>query len=101
MDIVGTLLQELMTLAGYVLLFLVVYKLFQINAHLSEMKDRMARGSTSFSAPPQVPGLPHAAHAPDSGEYADAAAYAENLLRAVNAESKPEAEVPTVHGEPR
>jgi hypothetical protein len=73
-------------------MFLGVYKVFQIATDIREIKDLMASGRrvplgaapfTPVGAPGLAPEITKDLIAEDS-----AAAYAENLLRAVNAESQ-------------
>ncbi len=86
MEILGAILSDIAALTGYVLLFAVVYKLFQIGTELSEIKQILANQSRA------VPPLPAMAQAlaplADLRSSDDASDYAEKLLRAVNAESQ-------------
>ena len=92
MDFSGTIVNGLLAIVGYVVMFLGVYKVFQIATDIREIKDLMASarrdplGAAPFT-PAGTPGLaPEITRdliAEDS-----AAAYAEHLLRAVNAESQ-------------
>jgi hypothetical protein len=91
-DFSGTILNGLLAMVGYVVIFLGVYKVFQIATDIREIKDLMAsarRGPlgaaplTSVGAPGMAPEITKDLIAEDS-----AAAYAEHLLRAVNAESQ-------------
>lgn len=74
----GAFVSEIISIIGYVMVFLGVYKIFQISSTLGEIKELLKSGQRGFAGPsaPLVP-LPL-----DSAE-----AYAENLLRAVNQES--------------
>ena len=93
MDFSGTILNGLLAMVGYVVIFLGVYKVFQIATDIREIKDlivsrgRIPSAATAAFTPVGAPGLtPELTKdliAEDS-----AAAYAEHLLRAVNAESQ-------------
>ena len=85
MDFIEVFVREVITIIGYALLFVSAYKLFQISNDLRDikqtLKDRMPSAPLAISpASSPVSEL----HGSD-----DASAYAENLLRAVNAESRP------------
>lgn len=91
MDFSGAIVNGLLTIVGYVVIFLGVYKVFQIATDIREIKDLVASRSrsplgpaafTPVSAPGLTPDITKDLIAEDS-----AAAYAEHLLRAVNAES--------------
>jgi hypothetical protein len=90
-DFSGAIVSGLLTIVGYVVIFLGVYKVFQIATDIREIKDLMASGRrlpsaaplTAVSAPGLTPDITKDLLAEDS-----AAAYAEHLLRAVNAESQ-------------
>jgi len=71
----GAFVSEIITIIGYVMVFLGVYKIFQISSTLGEIKELLKSGQRGFAGP--------------SGTLAadPAEAYAENLLRAVNQES--------------
>ena len=74
----GPFVAEIITIIGYVMIFLGVYKLFQISSTLGEIKELLKSGQRGFTGPSGPLGpLPL-----DPAE-----AYAENLLRAVNQES--------------
>ena len=92
MDFSGAIVNGLLTIVGYVVIFFGVYKVFQIATDIREIKDLIASRSRVPSAaapftPGGAPGL-----TPDITEDLigedPAAAYAEHLLRAVNAESQ-------------
>jgi len=70
----GPFVGELITIIGYVMIFVGVYKLFQIGSDLGEIKELLKSGQRGIAGP--------------SGTLASdpADAYAENLLRAVNQE---------------
>ena len=75
----GPFVGELITIIGYVMIFVGVYKIFQIYATLGEIKELLKSGQRGFagaSGPGPLGPLP--------SDPADA--YAENLLRAVNQE---------------
>jgi hypothetical protein len=92
-DFSGTIVNGLFAIVGYVVIFLGVYKVFQIATDIREIKDLIASRSrvplgtvtplTSVGAPGLTPEVTRDLIAEDS-----AAAYAEQLLRAVNAESQ-------------
>ncbi len=92
MDFSGAIVNGLLTIVGYVVIFLGVYKVFQIATDIREIKDLMVsrrrvplrpRAFTSVVAPGLTPDITKDLIAEDS-----ATAYAEHLLRAVNAESQ-------------
>ncbi|MEQ1946363.1 MAG: hypothetical protein ABL995_04195 [Bryobacteraceae bacterium] len=89
MDLIGSLFQELITLAGYILVFAGVHKLYQIATDIREIKEAVnrARSQSSFAVP-ATPGksAPTVTARPDADGSFDAAnSYAESLLRAVQA----------------
>jgi hypothetical protein len=71
----GPFVGELITIIGYVMIFVGVYKIFQIHSTLGEIKELLKSGQRGFAG----------ASGPLPSDPADA--YAENLLRAVNQES--------------
>jgi hypothetical protein len=90
-DFSGTIVNGLLAIVGYVVIFFGVYKVFQIATDIREIKDLIASRSrvpsaassfTSVGTPGLAPEVAKDLIAEDS-----AAAYAEHLLRAVNAES--------------
>jgi hypothetical protein len=91
-DFFGAIINGLLTTVVYVVIFFGVYKLYQIATDIRKIKDLIASAyRVSPAAAPFTPvGTP--ALAPEitkdlAGEDS-AAAYAEHLLRAVNAESQ-------------
>jgi hypothetical protein len=97
-DFSGAIVNGLLAIVGYVVMFLGVYKVFQIATDIREIKDLMVSGRrsplgappfTAVSAPGLSPDMTKDLIAEDS-----AAAYAEHLLRAVNAESQRTANAP-------
>jgi hypothetical protein len=74
LELAGGFLREIVAILSYALIFFGVYKLFQIATDLREIKETL-KGSTR-----PAPGSTAAI-----GD--DASAYAERLVRAVNAES--------------
>jgi hypothetical protein len=97
-DFSGAIVNGLLSIVGYVVIFLGVYKVFQIATDIREIKDLMVSGRrtpsgsasfTAVSAPGLTPDVTKDLIAEDS-----AAAYAEHLLRAVNAESQRPENVP-------
>jgi hypothetical protein len=86
-DFAGALVNGLLTIVGYFVIFLGVYKVYQIATDIREIKDLVAsagRNSVGVAAvkPGPAPVITKDLLAEDS-----AAAYAQGLLRAVNAES--------------
>ena len=80
-------------IVGYVVIFLGVYKVFQIATDIREIKDLIASGRRApLGAPAPFMPVGGLGIAPDITEDLiaedSAAAYAEHLLRAVNAESQ-------------
>ena len=73
MELAGTFVREIITLAGYALLFAAVYKLFHIATDLAEIKELLKRGHALSSH--------SAAHAVD--EFTGEEAYAEQLLKSI------------------
>jgi hypothetical protein len=97
-DFSGAVVNGLLTIVGYIVIFLGVYKVFQIATDIREIKDLVASARrvplgapplTSVGAPILAPEITKDLIAEDS-----AAAYAEHLLRAVNAESQRAENVP-------
>ena len=91
MDFSGAIVNGLLTIVGYVVIFIGVYKVFQIATDIREIKDLIVAGRRVAPATPFTPagvsGLtPHVTK--DLIDEDSAAAYAEQLLRAVNAESQ-------------
>jgi hypothetical protein len=72
----GPFIAEIITIIGYLMIFVGVYKIFQISSTLGEIKEllKSQRGFVSSGPAGPLPSDP-------------ADAYAENLLRAVNQES--------------
>ncbi|MEO8049642.1 MAG: hypothetical protein ABI833_04430 [Acidobacteriota bacterium] len=92
MDFSGAIVNGLLTIVGYVVIFLGVYKVFQIATDIREIKDLVASARrTPLSAVPLAPvGAPNLTPDITKDLIAEdsAAAYAEQLLRAVNAQSQ-------------
>jgi hypothetical protein len=82
-ELMGAFLGELAGIAGYVLLFAAVYKLFQIATELTEIKQVLENQARSVS-PALAQSLAPLTELRSSDDASD---YAEKLLRAVNAES--------------
>jgi len=74
----GAFVSEIITIIGYVMIFLGVYKIFQISSTLGEIKELLKNGQRGFVSSGPAGPLP--------SDPADE--YAENLLRAVNHESR-------------
>jgi hypothetical protein len=90
-DFSGAIVSGLLTTVGYFVIFIGVYKVFQIATDIREIKDLIASGRrvplTAPFTPAGVSGLTPDVTKDLIGEDS-AAAYAEHLLRAVNAESQ-------------
>jgi hypothetical protein len=86
-DFLRALLGDVISIAAYCALFAGIHKLFQIATTLGEIKEVLqGQRRAELMAPVSVPvGLALSHHPSDAGED-EAAAYAQNLLRAVNAE---------------
>lgn len=76
----GPFVAEIISIIGYAVLFVGVYKLFQIGSDLGEIKELLKSGQRNFAGPSEPSRPPVPLHS----DPADA--YAENLLRAVNQE---------------
>jgi hypothetical protein len=91
-DFSGAIVSGLLTIVGYIVIFLGVYKVFQIATDIREIKDLVASGRRvpSSPAPFAAVGAPGLTSDITKDLLAEdsAAAYAEHLLRAVNAESQ-------------
>ena len=74
----GAFVTEIISIIGYVMIFLGVYKIFQISSTLGEIKE-LLKSQRTYGGP----SAPLGALPSDPAE-----AYAENLLRAVNHESR-------------
>jgi hypothetical protein len=89
-DFIEVFIREVLTIVGYFLLFASAYKLFQISSDMREIKQLLK--DRVQSAPPAISPAPSLLANLQASD--DASAYAERLLRAVNAESH--STVPTV-----
>jgi hypothetical protein len=90
-DFSGALVNGLLTIVGYAVIVLGVYKVFQIATDIREIKDLVAsarRTSLGPTAQPLVAPAVAPAITKDLISDDSASAYAEQLLRAVNAESQ-------------
>ncbi len=87
MEILGAFFGEIAAIFSYVMIFLAVYKLFQITGQLGEIKELLTRQARSSSSSPSPSMAQALAPLADLRSSDDAAEYAEKLLRAVNAES--------------
>jgi hypothetical protein len=86
-DLSGAFVNGLLSIIGYVIIFVGVYKVTQIATDIREIKDLMASARRNpLGVTPLTPGL-----APEITKDLiaedSATAYAQSLLRAVNAES--------------
>ena len=93
MDFSGAVVNGLLTIVGYVAIFLGVYKVFQIATDIREIKDLIMNRSripSGAAAPFTSVGAPGLTSETTKDLIAEdsAAAYAEHLLRAVSAESQ-------------
>ena len=93
MDFSGAVVNGLLMIVGYVVIFLGVYKVFQIATDIREIRDLVAsarRAPLGAAAPYKPVNAPSLASDITKDLIAEdsAAAYAEHLLRAVNAESQ-------------
>ena len=82
MGILSAFVGEVLAVLAYVVLFVGVYKLYEIAKVLGEIKELLYKRTSSIptpAGPPSMDGL---------RESDDAAEYAAKLLRAVNAESQ-------------
>jgi len=81
-DLAQTFLSELFAMLGYALLIVCVYKLFRIGTELKEIKELLQKSTRNSSTG-------GAASSTLTSTLGDSATeYAENLLRAIHAESK-------------
>ena len=89
MDFLRALLGDVISIAAYCALFAGIHKLFQIATTLGEIKEVLqSQRAVNLMAPVPVPaGLAPSHHQSNPGED-EAAAYAQNLLRAVNAQQQ-------------
>ena len=71
----GAFVSEIISIIGFVIVFLGVYKIFQISSTLGEIKELLKSGQRGLAGPSAPLGPPPS----DPAE-----AYAENLLRAIN-----------------
>ncbi len=89
MDLSGAFINGILTIIGYVVIFVGVYKVYQVATDIREIKELLvSRGNPLSAAPiaPAVPGLAPEVTKDLLGEDS-ATAYAQSLLRAVNSES--------------
>ncbi len=100
MDFFRSFLGDILTIAGYCAVFAGIHKLFLIGTTLNEIKEVLqSQRRLDLASPAAAPlPLPLPSRGLTSEESDDAAAaYAQNLLRAVNAEhQRSEAEPKTV-----
>lgn len=90
MDLSGAFINGILTIIGYVVIFVGVYKVYQVATDIREIKELLVNGRRDplAAAPiaPAVPGL-----SPDVTKELlaedSATAYAQSLLRAVNPEA--------------
>ena len=89
-NIAQAFLGEIVAIVGYALLCVAVYKLFQIDSHLVEIKSLLQKTG----------GKPASDLVTAQLESDSATEYARNLLRAVNAESQHSENEPARSAEP-
>jgi len=86
-DLSGAFVNGILTIIGYVVIFVGVYKVYQVATDIREIKELLVRGRRNAPLAPGIPGL-----APDVTKDLlaedSATAYAQSLLRAVNSESR-------------
>jgi len=92
-DLFGAIIGGLLSTVAYVVIFFGVYKLYQIAIDIREIKDLVVSGrrvspGTPPSIPIATPALTPMSSNIDLANEDSAAAYAEHLLRAVNAEQR-------------
>lgn len=88
MDLSGAFVNGILAIVGYVVIFVGVYKVYQMAGDVREIKDLMVSARRNpLAVAPLTPGL-----APEITKDLlaedSATAYAQSLLRAVNAESQ-------------
>jgi hypothetical protein len=99
LDFVGSFFQELITLAGYALIFAGVYKLYQIGTDIREIKEALKsaqRVQASFNPPLQAN-----AGTDSDTSFETANSYAQSLLRAVQAQGEAHSGEPVEAERPR
>src|SRR3954463_11814359 len=91
-DFSGAIASGLLSIVGYVVIFLGVYKVFQIATDIGEIKELiLSRSRVPSAAAAFTPAVPTGLTPEITKDLIaedSAAAYAEHLLRAVNAESQ-------------
>ncbi len=90
MDLSGAFINGILAIIGYVVIFVGVYKVYQVATDIREIKELLVNGRRNplAAAPlaPVVPGLTPDVTRDLLGEDS-ATAYAQSLLRAVNPEA--------------
>jgi hypothetical protein len=101
LEFVGSFFQIFITTIGYALVFVGVYKIFQIGSDIREIKDAVKNAQqtqsyfgTTSSTNPMPPAI-----ATDDAEFLSANSYAESLLKAVQAQES--GDRPAGQGAPR
>ena len=96
MDLSGAFINGILTIIGYVVIFVGVYKVYQVATDIREIKELLVSGrrnplSAGVVAPAVAPGFTPPGFAPDVTkgmlDEDEATAYAQSLLRAVNSET--------------
>ena len=89
MDLSGAFINGILTIIGYVVIFVGVYKVYQVATDIREIKELLVSSRRNPLANVLTPGIPGLAPdvAKDLLAEDSATAYAQSLLRAVNSES--------------
>jgi hypothetical protein len=93
-DLSGAFVNGILAIIGYVVIFVGVYKVHQIATDIREIKDLVASARRSSAAITPLPRGLAPEIAKDLVADDSATAYAQSLLRTVNAESHPGASEP-------
>jgi hypothetical protein len=89
-DLSGAFINGILTIIGYVVIFVGVYKVYQVATDIREIKELLVSRRNPLSAAPLAPtGVPGLAPDVAKGLLGEdsATAYAQSLLRAVNSEA--------------
>ena len=90
MDLSGAFVNGILTIIGYVVIFVGVYKVYQVATDIREIKELLVSSRRNpLGNAPLAPGIPGLAPDVTKDLLAEdsATAYAQSLLRAVNSES--------------
>ena len=91
MDLSGAFVSGILTIIGYVVIFVGVYKVYQVATDIREIKELLVNGRRNpLGAAPLATAIPGLAPDITKDLLAEdsATAYAQSLLRAVNSESR-------------